>query len=143
MSKKTFYFTVKENKLVFDDTVGLNKAVIALNDKRGKITIAKVSSQRTLSQNKFYWKWMTVLGEHIGYSKEDMHFVFKHQFLADKMPALSKDVFMAYLQAQDLEDSTKALDSKEMAEYMNQIQSQARELEVQLPQPDDRFLVDY
>jgi len=140
--KKVFSFIVQDNKLILDDKQGFNQAVIALNGEKGKLTIAKYKKVRSLSANALYWKWMTILGEYIGHSKEDMHQVFKKQFLADKMPALSKDVFMAYLASQNIIDSTTELNTKEMTEYMDKIQAQARELRVQLPLPEDRFYED-
>ncbi len=92
---------------------------------------------RSNQQNKLYWKWMTIIGGEIGHTKEEMHYVFKRQFLADKMPPLQKDEFMEYLQGLSKElATTRRLDKKEMMEYMDKVYEQAKTLNYTLPLPE-------
>ena len=93
---------------------------------------------RSSEQNRLYWKWLTIMGNDIGHSKEAMHFVFKKMLLADRYPVLVKDEFMEYIsKIEGLEETTRKLTRKEMADYMDKILEQARELNISLPLPED------
>lgn len=92
---------------------------------------------RSIQQLKLYWKWMTIIGEEIGHTKEEMHYVFKRLFLADKMPPLQKDEFMEYLQGLSKElATTRKLDKKQMMEFMDKVYEQAKSLGYHLPIPE-------
>lgn len=108
-----------------------------------EIIIKEQKGKRSLNANSLYWKWMTIMGEDLGYSKEALHFVFKKQFLSEKMPAFSRDEFMEYLQGLDKEiANTRKLNTKEMSKYMDSVYEQARELNINLPLPEFRGLTD-
>jgi len=99
----------------------------------------KSKSNRSNQQNKLYWEWMTILGRDIGHTKEEMHFVFKKLFLADKMPVLQKDEFMEYLQGLSKEMvTTRYLTTLQMKEYTDKVYNQAMELNCNLPLPEFR-----
>lgn len=96
--------------------------------------VTKEKVQRNAQQNAKYWVWMTLLGEDIGHSKEEMHYVFKRLFLGDKMPVLSNDEFMEYLKKLDHKEvSTVKLDVQEMKEYLDKVFQQAQECNINLP----------
>ena len=129
--------SVKKGELLYENPMAYHKLLVSISGLI-EVVFRKVSNPRTNQQNKLYWKWMTILGEEIGYTKEEMHFIFKKQFLADKMSTLQKDEFMEYLQglSKDLA-TTKKLSIGGMVEYMNKVFDQARELGYRLPLPDD------
>jgi len=135
--KKTYIATVTNGKLNLESPDSFKNAIKGLEGKQIKITISLNRQIRSTNANSLYWKWMTILGDFMGYSKEEVHFLFKKLFLADRMPVLSRDVFMAYLQAQEGILSTTKLNSKEMSVYMEKIREQAKELDCRLPLPDD------
>ena len=132
-----FRASVKKGELLYENPMAYHKLLVSTSGLI-EVVFRKVSNPRTNQQNKLYWKWMTILGEEIGYTKEEMHFIFKKQFLADKMSTLQKDEFMEYLQglSKDLA-TTKKLSIGGMVEYMNKVFDQARELGYRLPLPDD------
>ena len=128
--------------LTLDNKKLFQNRLLELINKDVEIIIKEKKETRSIQANNLYWKWMTILGEDIGHSKEAMHFVFKKLFLSDKMPALLKDEFMEYLQGLDKEiASTRKLNTKEMSEYMDKIAEQSRELGIVLPLPEFRGIV--
>ena len=130
-------------KLIPLNEEGFQKRLLELVGCEVEVTLEKRKGTRSLEQNALYWKWMTILGEDIGHSKEAMHFVFKKLFLADKMPALDKDEFMEYLQGLDKEiASTRKLTTAEMSQYMDKVYKQSIELNINLPLPEFRGLTD-
>ena len=128
---------VSNNRLVLYNPFTFKDNLLSLEGKEVEITVGLRENKRSSNQNNLYWKWMTILGKDIGYTKEAMHFVFKKQFLADKMPALQRDEFMEYLQSleKDIVTTTK-LTTSEMKEYMDKVYEQAIELNYTLPTPD-------
>ena len=94
----------------------------------------KAKAKRSLSQNALYWVWMTILGADIGHTKEEMHYVFKRQFLKDKMPVMARDEFIDYLIMLDYKEvSTTKLVVGEMKEYLDNVFNQAAEININLP----------
>lgn len=91
---------------------------------------------RTLEQNSLYWKWLEIIGEDLGYFKNEMHEVFL-------------DMFAPTLTFADLDNRPKQrkvrsseMTVKQMNEYMNQIEVFASEHGILLPVGDDqKYLV--
>jgi len=110
----------------------------ALSGETVEVIVRKPRSQRSLNQNALHWVRMTIIGKDLGYSKEEMHYAFKKAFLADKLPVLSRDQFILYLQEIDKDMvTTRLLSTKEMADFMEKIERQAVELGINLPSPDE------
>lgn len=73
------------------------------------VTVEKYKKNRTLPQNAYYWKILTLIGEEIGYEQYQMHGIFKDMFLR-----VSDDKFTRTL-------STTNLNVKQMIEYIEKI----------------------
>lgn len=86
--------------------------------------------KRTNVQNNLLWLWYTYLRDHTGYSEEELHEIFKAEFLG-------YDIFyymgMPFIKPK----STTKLTVKGMSGFLNKVDSIARFLEVKLPYPDD------
>lgn len=53
-----------------------------INDlPKWKYEIVKRKKKRTLSQNKYYWKILTIRGKELGYYPEELHEVVKNEFI--------------------------------------------------------------
>lgn len=130
MVKKGAITTIQHKKL-FEDYLQ------SLPDGGYEIIVQKAKKTRSGEQNRLYWEWLTIVGEDLGHHKDEMHFVFKRQFLCDKMPVLQRDEFMEYLQGlgKNLQ-STRKLTTKEMTEYLDKVFEQARDLNINLPLPE-------
>lgn len=117
--------------------------IFTVGNKQVEITIKERKSTRSLKANALYWKWLEIMGKDLGYTKDELHFTFKKLFLADKMPALSKDEFTDYLHNLGKElATTRKLNTREFSEYMGKVYEQSRELSIALPTPDFQGLVD-
>ncbi len=90
---------------------------------------------RSLQQNKLYWKWLTIAGNDLGYTKEELHFVLKRQFLSDCFPVLEKDEFLEYLSKYKTK-STREMTVSEMKDYMDKVYLQMINNNITLPLPE-------
>lgn len=88
------------------------------NGKQWKITIERKRKQRSPQQLKLMWLWVDevakIVGEETGNDKDDLHEIFKHNWLPAKI-----------LQVEGLEPAerrtTKGLNTVDMALYMDKI----------------------
>lgn len=143
--KKTIYFKAIDGKLTKQAEQQLGLLVGLLDGKDIKITVEKQKSKRSISQNSLYWLWITTIGDYVGHTKEAMHDVFKRMFLRDKLSPLQTDEFLQYYRQNqaDIEASTRKLTKEEMTEYLNNVDEQARNLGIKLPQPAEQGFWEY
>ncbi len=100
-------------------------------DKIFDVSISKKKVTRSMSQNRTYWMWLNCLSNESGNEKD-----FLHQYFSEKyLPYIQEEVFN---QSVKRPVSTTKLDTKQFAEYLNQIQVFAGvELGCILPDPED------
>jgi len=92
----------------------------------GAIRVERVRRKRSLDANALYWVWMCVIGDHLGYFKDEIHEIALDMF-APRRQLLDRFVIVR----------TSAMDSAQMSQYMNRIKMWAmHELNVTLPEPD-------
>ena len=119
-----------------------------------EVVIREHKKDRSLEQNALYWKWLTIIGEELGYSKEEAHMVYKERYLVNifsrddieyaamigniKLVGGAKGVSIM----NKIIDMTSTVDAsvKQMTEYLNSIALHAQELGIHLPFPEDRRL---
>jgi len=94
-------------------------------DKLMELTIKPFKKNRSLKQNALYWKWMMICADELGYTKEGMHQTFMRELLAPIIIDTPSGDVMEY--------STRKLNVKEMATYMEQVSFTAGEYGVKLP----------
>ena len=51
------------------------------NDTIVDVTLSVKENTRSNNQNKLWWKWMDIIGESIGYNKQEIHDILKVKFL--------------------------------------------------------------
>lgn len=110
------------------------KYIQALNiDKPWAVDIKLYKKNRSLSQNKLYWKWITRIGDSIGYERDELHAIIADKFLPDEI--------VEYGGKQIKKDkSTSRLNTKEFTEYLEKIDRfAAAELGIVLPSPEDLY----
>ena len=89
--------------------------------------INKPGEKRSSLQNRLYWQWMTVIGNHLGYSKDDMHDLMLAKFAPSKK-ILDVEVII----------TTSTMTPTQMTYYMSEIKRWAYDFfELILPEPDD------
>ena len=99
-------------------------------DKTWTITIEEKSINRSTQQNALYWKWLQIMGDHFGYTKDEMHEELAARFLG---VVERKTIGGHQIRAPR---STTSLTTKEFSEYMNMIEALALQQQIQLPQPE-------
>lgn len=121
-----------------------------------EIIIREAKKDISAEQRGLYFKWMGIIGEEIGQTKDEMHFQSKDRHL---VPIFCRDdieyaemwsSMVAVREAGMVKEAdilmhgivketsiTKA-SVKQMAEYMNEVEREAAGLGIRLPHPDDR-----
>lgn len=106
----------------------------ALNiDKPWSIDIKLYKKNRTAAQNRLMWKWLTCIGDDIGYTENEMYDIMVDKFLPDE--------FIEYAGKQVKKNkSTSRLNTKEFTVYLEKIDRfAAAELGIVLPSPEDCY----
>lgn len=116
--------------------VGALVGALSVAGRPWQVTIEPFVKRRTLPQNALYWQWLTIIGDAIGYDKDEMHDVFREKFLPVEYREVL-GVMRKVLTSTSSEDFTTA----HMSEYMNHIERfAAQELGILLPHPEDEWL---
>ena len=107
--------------------------------KKWDVTIEPHKAKRSLPQNSLLWDWYTIIGNDIGYTKDEVHDLLREMFLPWEEIEL-KGVKRKRLTS----TSSDEFKTKHMAAYMEQIDRfAASELGIILPHPDDRMHPEY
>lgn len=103
------------------------------SDKAWQVEIKPLVKHRSLNQNALYWKWMGIIATETGNAPYDLHEYLKAKFLTPRWVT-----FHAQGEGFPVGPSTKSLNTKEMAEYMEQVSMWAASfLGLSLPHPSD------
>ncbi len=95
-----------------------------------EVTIKTYKKNRTNSQNNLMWMWYPPIAEYTGYSEDELHEIFKEEFIGYNVFVRDKKLYIRP------KSSTK-LDTKAMTIFLNKVEFIANFLEVQLRYPDD------
>lgn len=102
--------------------------LVDTSKKLWSVVLRKYHANRSLEQNALYWIWVSVMAEFTGYTKADMHRVFKFQFL--EVEELVNPFTGEILRS---EPSTAGLSVEDMSVYLNSVQVLAGDMGVTLP----------
>ena len=100
------------------------------------ISIKEDKSQRTLRQNRYYWKLLEIMEfqSEVGYTQEEWHEIFRQKFL-------DKKKYLLFEEEYNITASTTKLNTKEFTDYIEKIKRFASTtLQTYLPEPGE---VDY
>ena len=78
------YFTGKiiKGKIVWDNKTTLVDYIRGIEDgTKVEVEITETPDIRTNKQNKLWWAWMQIIGNELGYSKNETHDILKYKFL--------------------------------------------------------------
>ena len=117
--------------IVNSDQVRQNliREILDLDVKREmKVEISE--NIRTKPQNALYWKWLTVIGNYLGYTKDEIHEEFASRFLGE----VQRTTISGRLLIEPV--STTSLTKKEFSEYMEMIEVFAMSENIKLPHPE-------
>lgn len=100
----------------------------SLEGNQVEVIVRKARSQRSLQQNRYYWGVIVqMLGDHCGYTSEEMHEALKEKFLGYER---SEETELLKIR------STAVLSPDEFVQYTNRIVMwAAQKLSVYIPDP--------
>lgn len=106
----------------------------ALNTgKPWSVEIKPYKKNRSLAQNKLFWRYMGIIGEEIGYDPQDCHDVICQKLLGTEHKTVMGDVIIVI-------KGTKKLNVKEFAHFIEAIIRFAiADLGIYLPTNDDLY----
>lgn len=94
-----------------------------------EVTIKPYVKNRSLDQNALYWKWLSIMGADLGYTKDEMHEEMMREHLPPDLINTPSGIVEAY--------TTKNKTVKVMAEYLTAIETTAGQMGIALPHPDN------
>ena len=114
--KKTLRLTLKSRPEVISELLKLNP------DKDWRVEISPWTSMRSHEQNKRYWELLGHMGDHLGYTADEMHQMLAYKYLSYKNSVMDEEITVV--------PSTTSLTIKEFSEYMNNVENFAYSLGV-------------
>lgn len=118
-------------------TVGrhdLRDKIAKLEDGYYNFEIEEWKDSRSLQQNRLFWSWMTIMGNHHGMTKDEMHDEMIDRFA----PVYTRRTIEGKPKQEKM--GTSKMNVKQMHEFMQQVDQFAAEWGTVLPQPDDQLL---
>ena len=88
--------------------------------RRWKVEVKQWKAKRSHEQNARYWKLLTELGKHLGYTQEELHDICRFKFLRNAIEIEGERL--------PLLKTTTKLNTKDMAEYQDAIERWASTL---------------
>lgn len=107
----------------FKDNPDADKVVIEIKPDK---------DSRSTKQNRLYWEWCGIIGEELGYNKDEVHVLLGDKFL-DKIIVQGKHKTIEQI------PSTTTLKVSEFKEYLEQIDMMMAEYGIMLPRPEDLY----
>ncbi len=124
-----FRGVVEGGKIHLDNPEPFRALLETLEGKRISVRVTRYFPGRSLSQNRFLWGVVyPMLGDHLGYDKEELHDAMKHRFLRDREH--EKDGLVRVR-------STSKLTTVEFNEYIERVRRFAAEYGVVIPDPGE------
>ena len=136
MIKKKYKAQVDNGKLILKEKDIFKKELIRYEGKEVTITIGpKDYSQRSNPQNSYLWGCVyKMIGEHTGYTDDEIHELMKSMFLKKHLEIKLKDKIERYT----IVGSTTSLNTAEFGEYIDKIRDWASlKFQLYIPNPDE------
>ena len=129
MSKYIGFFKVDERgTTIWKNLKELRKFISSLDSGKYMIQISTFVENRTLDQNKYYWKIIEIIAKEIGYEPNELHNIFKYKFLQKTITDSNGNMVKGL-------KSTSDLNINEFIEYIDNIKYYVlNELEIILPE---------
>jgi len=121
---------IKDSKIIIGSPE-LRNVIRGLSDGEYAVQISKWKDDRSLRQNALYWKWLSIIGNDLGYHKNELHETFLDKFAPIKT--------IRNLEGKPVQKPTRSseMSVEQMSDYMSQIdQLAATQLNMNLPRPE-------
>ena len=129
MSDYIGFFRIDERgTTIWKDLNQIKKYIHDLESGKYMIKISSYVEDRSIDQNKYYWKLVEIIANEIGYEKQEMHEVLKYKFLQKTIQDANGNLVKGV-------KSTSSLNIREFSEYIDNIKFFIeQELSINLPQ---------
>lgn len=133
-----------------------------LLDQEATVELKKITQKRSLLQNALYWVWLTCIEKETGNSKDEMHLLYRANFLPKSDEQITKIILPnlwetvkirinGYHYFKGLEDIINIIskhtpdnDSKEMTYYLESIKHHAKQsMGVLLLTKDEKHFIEF
>lgn len=94
------------------------------------IEINEYRKKRSLRQNDLYWSVVTIAAKEKGYSKEELHEIFRSLFIPVQKVEYNGFIF-------EVRKSTSKMDVKEFSEYLDCVYSHIASEGIEIPNYED------
>jgi hypothetical protein len=129
MSDYIGFFKIDERgSTIWGDIKEVKNFIKKLPTGNYMIKICPYVENRTIHQNKFYWKLIELIANEIGYEPDEMHEVYKYKYLKKTMEDSNGNLVKGV-------GSTRKLNVQEFTEYIEKIKKHAiTKLDLKLPE---------
>lgn len=99
-----------------------------------EITVTKKKKKRSVRQNSYYWLLVTMISDHTGFTKEEVHAILKQRFLKVERVNEVTGAIYEYVR------STTELSTVEYEDYLEDVRRFAsEEFGIYLPEPQEQM----
>jgi len=106
--------TIKKGNLILNNKQQFKDQLVELEGKEVVIKITERNNNRTKDQNSLFWKWVEIISNETGYTKEETKELISYKFL--KRERVDSEGYQeTYIKG------TSTLSKKEFNEFMNEV----------------------
>lgn len=135
--KLEYYSEVKNGHLSKSVRNKIASELLQFEGKRVEIRIEKLKSKRSIQQNRYWWLAMTILGNELGYSKEETHKLMKFKFLKREKVIEKTGEILEYI------ESTTTLSKSDFADMVTDMVRWAASMGIIIPLPGEQLETDF
>ena len=106
--------TIKRGKLILNNKKQFQDQLVEFEGKDVVIKITERNNNRTKDQNSLFWKWIEIISNETGYTKEETKELIQYKFLKRERID-EKGYTETYLRG------TSTLNKKEFNDFMNEV----------------------
>jgi len=135
--KLEYYSEVKNGHLSKSVRNKIASELLQFEGKKVTVTIQKLKSKRSIQQNRYWWLAMTILGNELGYSKEETHELMKFKFLKRERVIEKTGEILEYI------ESTTTLSKSDFADMVTDMVRWAASMGIVIPLPGEQLETDF
>lgn len=125
---------IKDGALMVRNRKEMEREAVASGLNEFEVVLKKKTKSRSIQQNRWWWLCMSIMGEQLGYRREEMHEICKFKFLKRELIDTKSGEVFEYLK------STTELSTTEFSELIESvIQWSAEQFKIVLPMPNEQL----
>lgn len=124
---------IKDGQIMVRNRQQLQAEALASGLNEFEVVVRKKVKSRSSEQNKWYWACVTIIGNELGYERNQMHEIIKYRFLKSEAVDKKTGEVFEYLK------SSAELTTTEFTEFMDGlIRWSAETFNIVLPMPNEQ-----